>query len=157
MNEISLQSGSQPELRFSGQLIAETKFDVDLGDEQRRGFDLRVYAIADGGFVSTLRYQSTSELENQIFWYEDMDQFKDVENFFFVFEANEIIPGYDRLSRIDRARAASTCKLIANAYDASLYKFLDRVRNQSYQHNFADRAVEKANRPSILRALGLKR
>ena len=135
MNEILIQAENQPELRFNGQLITESKFEVDLGDEETRGFDLCVYAIDGGGFVSTLRYQTSSEFENQICWHEDMDQFKDVENFFFVFEANEIIRGYDRMNRSDRTRAASTCRQVANAYDASLYKFLDHVRSDLINRN----------------------
>lgn len=156
-NEILIQSESQPELKFNGQLVTETRFGVELGDEDVRQFELQVYAVDGGGFVSTLRYATTSEAEKANFWYEDMDLFKDVENFFYVFEANEVIKGFSQLNRNDREKASSVCKQVAKRYEASLFKFLDLVRRRTIQHKFGDRVIEKPTGSSLLRALGLKR
>lgn len=157
MNEILIRNENQPELRFNGQLIAETKFGVDFCDDATREFNLRVYAIENGGFVSMLQYDTTSDSEKPLVWYEDMDCFKDVENFFFVFEANEVIRDYDRLNRGNREQSASSCRRIAKAFETSLFQFLDHVRSRASQLKFGDRIAERESKPSILRALGLKR
>lgn len=157
MNEIQIQGEDRPELRFEGQLIAESRFEVDLDDEYDRSFVLQVYAIDGGGFVSTLRYATTSIAEKANFWYEDMDQFKDVENFFYVFEANEVIKGFGQLNRNDREKANLVCKRVAKRYESSMFKFLDLVRRRAIQQKFGDRMIEKSTGSSLLRALGLKR
>ena len=156
MSEILFQHKNQPELRFIGQLIAETEFSVDLDDNAIRKFNLRAFAIDGGGFVAVLQYQTTSDSEENLLSYEDMDQFKDVENFFYVFEANEVFRNFDALRRSDREAAGLICKRIAKAYESSLFKFLDVLRSRCQKQNLADRMEEKP-KPSILRTLGLKR
>lgn len=156
MNEILIRNENQSELRFQGQMIEEKKFSVELNDDERREFTLSAYAIEGGGFVPVLRYDTTSKSERPFVTFEELDQFKDVENFFYMFEAKEVIPGYDRLSRNDRERAAKTCKQIAKAYEDSLFRFLDIIGGRVSQQKFGDRVEVKA-KPSFLRTLGLKR
>jgi hypothetical protein len=156
MNEIRIQNETSPELCFRGQLISETKIDINLDDQEKRQFNLQVFAVEGGGFVATLLYQSSCDSEQRICWLEDMDQFKDVENFFYVFEANEVILGFDRLNRSDRENAALTCKRIAAGYENSLFRFLDTTRHRANEQKFGDRIPEKGNL-SIFRALGFKR
>lgn len=154
--EILLQHENQPKLRFTGQLIGETQFRVESEDEAIREFNLRAYAIEGGGFVAMLRYETTSEAENELVWYEEMDQFKDVENFFFVLVANEFVRDYKRLSRSDRELAGLICQQITKAYETSMFKFLDVLRSRCLQQQLVDRVEEKL-KPSIFRRLGLKR
>lgn len=157
MNEIVMRDKNRPEMRFNGQLIAETQFQVDLDDEEEREFKLQVYATEGGGYVANLQYDTTCPIETPVVNYEDMDLFKDVENFFYVFEANEVMQDLDRLKRSDRELRSLTYKRIAKAYENSMFKFLDVVRNRAHKEKFGDRVVEKPHRPSILRALGLTR
>ena len=156
MNEILIRHENQLDLCFQGQLIEETKFSIDLNDEERREFTLTAYAIEGGGFVPMLQYDTTSKSESPLVTYEELDQFKDVENFFYMFEAKEVIIGYDRLARSDREQAAKTCKQIAKVYEASLFRFLDLIGSRTSQQKFGDRVEVKA-KPSILRTLGLIR
>lgn len=157
MNEILIRNGNQPEMRFKGQSIEDSTFQVDLDDDESREFKLQVYAVEGGGFVTKLQYETTSENEKSVVLYEDMDLLKDVENFFLVFEANEIMPDLQRINRTDRLHLMSVYRQIAQVYEASMFKFLDLVRIRAWQQKFGDRVIEKVNKPSILRTLGLRR
>ncbi len=157
MNEILIQDGDKPELRFRGQLIADSEFMVELNDEQQRKFKLQVFGVEGGGFVSTLQYLTSCNSEKSTFLYEDMDLLKDVENFFFVFEANEVIRDLQAMSRVDREQRMLVYRQIAKVYESSVFRFLDVVRNRAKKLKFNDRVVENAEKPSILRTLGLKR
>ena len=157
MNEILLKHEGQPELRFTGQLVAETSFNADFKDEEKREFRLCVYAVEGGGYVAMLQYNTTSENEKPLVLYEDLDLFKDVENFFYLFEANEIMRKLKQVGQTERENLASLARRMVKAYESQMFKFLDLAHSRARQLELGDRLIEQPAKPSILRTLGLKK
>ena len=127
MNEISLKTNEQKQLSFVGELISESTSCVEFADGFARQFTLALYAIESGGFVPAIVYTSDHPEEQTGRIAEIVDLFKDVENFFFVFVASDVLP---RSKPVEREQCEARKKLetkLRLAYEDLTSTFLEEV------------------------------
>ncbi len=147
MNELLLRDGENHELRFTGELLVESTGDVEFDDQRPRKFIAKTYAVAGGGFVCSLEYQTTSEWEDSINLIESLDLMAEVEKFFYVFEPDEIFVDSQDLPPEELAKRPVLRKRVAAAYEAATFDLLDHLQTVSVPNGLdnkpADPAVEK--------------
>jgi hypothetical protein len=152
MNEILIQDLTGHELRFRGDLILESEKSIDLDDEHVRSVTVRVYAVKGGGFVPMMEYATSCPDENAILTFENVDCMKDVECFFFVFEATEVLGDPLKLPRQQGNQRATLGQRFARQFESLIFPFLDEVRETADALGYHDKPEEK--KPSLWNLLG---
>ena len=130
MSEITINTMGAKPVSFVGQLATQKEGVVEFADGIPRRYLLKVYTIESGGFVPSIEYFSDASNEQTGCVAETVDLFKDIENFFFVFVPEEVLPESKGLDRdaID-ARKKLSHKL-RKAYETLAFAFLDELKEE---------------------------
>ncbi len=127
MNEIVLNTIDESKVSFVGELVCKSAGVVEMCDGFNRQFALRLFANESGGFVPAIEYTSDNPNEKTGFVAEIVDLLKDVENFFFVFVADDLLQKQKPVERDQiEARRKLETKLRAT-YECLSSKFLEDV------------------------------
>lgn len=142
MNEYSIQSSDDIELKFNGALIHQDESTFSLDDSFDRKFSATVYAVDGGGFVASIEFQSNCPREKSVLWFEQLDSFEDVEKFYYVFDTAELTLPTNELSRDDTDVRDRISKSISKRFDKLMFQFLEDLKSEAEFHHFGDRVVE---------------
>ena len=142
MNEYTFQDDAGNELQFQGDLILERNSEVVIDKEFERSAAVRVYGIESGGFVPMIRYDSNSQKENSVKAFEIVDLLKDIECFFFVFEATEVFRKMSGLSRNDVNEQKEVVRLISKTIEKLVFELLDDLQSAAESKGFSDKPAE---------------
>lgn len=126
MNTFELEDSRGRMLRFDGMLATEASSVECFEDGVSRRYFLRVYKNTDGGFVGTIEFVTTGAEEASFHWFEQVDEAKDVENFFYVFEVSEYLPSVFKLPEGERGLAKKLARHLSKSYEATSFQCLDQ-------------------------------
>lgn len=169
MESFHITGPNQSELVFDGELLACINTPKTGGPDGERGYELALYRKAGGGYVVSVEYLTTYESEQPVTHAEVVDEPKDVENFFFVFEPCEYLD--EQLLRLlpdeqKRTLQKSLCRLYDQHVDEILkvlHADAEAAGGGSRSHEVQDNAEDDAgdDKPTepinrILGFLGLK-
>ena len=153
MNEYTFQDRAGNKLQFQGDLILERNNAIAIDNEYERSATVRVYGIESGGFVSGIEYESNSPNETNFKAFEAIDSLKDVECFFFVFEANEVFIKTSGLSRDDADEQKEVSRIISKEVEKLAFELLDDLHSAAESKGFIDKPAE-VKKKSMWRLLG---
>ena len=89
--EFRIERMNRPELVFEGEVLARVNAPKHDAFDETRGYELALYTNAAGGYVASVEYLTTCVNEQSVVCCEQVDEPKDVENFFLVFEPCEYL------------------------------------------------------------------
>jgi len=127
MNEITLNTMDGEVVSFVGDLVCQAEGCVEFSDGIDRNFGLKLYAIASGGFVPSIEYFSNSPMERTGCIAEIVDLAKDIENFFFVFTPEELLPDSAGLAQEEVETRTRLLNCLRKNYESLNFDFLDQV------------------------------
>ena len=127
MNEIILNTMDGDLVSFVGDLVCQTEGPVEFSDGIDRKFKLKLYAVESGGFVPSIEYLSDSPVERTGCIAEIVDLAKDIENFFFVFTPDELLPDSAGLPREEVEVRTRILACLRKTYESLNFNFLDQV------------------------------
>ena len=142
MNEYTFQDHVGNELQFEGDLILERNGAIEVDKEFERAVSVRVYGIESGGFVSILEYESNSPKETHVKVFEVVDLLKDVECFFFVFEATDVFKEDRIQDRDDVEEQKKVCRAISKRIENLVFELLDDLQSVAQSKGFIDKPAE---------------
>jgi hypothetical protein len=125
MNEIAFDTMDGKPIRFVGGLETQNERQVEFADGEIRKFALKLYRIKSGGFVPTIEFTSSLPTEKSGCIAEMVDQFKDIENFLFVFVPDNVLPKIDGLNRDESAARKKLSSQLRSTYESLTFEFLD--------------------------------
>ena len=113
------------ELVFRGELIAEVEKQVSLDDAISVRVKPQVFAVEGGGYVATLECKFPQGFEDSYQAFEEIEALQDVENFFYLFDPDEIFgdaaAGPEEDVRVVKRRL-DHC---STQYEKMIFAFLD--------------------------------
>ena len=130
MSEITINTMGAKPVSFVGKLATQKEGVVEFADGIQRRYLLKVYTIASGGFVPSIEYFSDASNEQTGCVAETVDLYKDIENFFFVFVPEEVLP---KSKGLDRDAVGARQKLstkLRKAYETLAFAFLDELKEK---------------------------
>ena len=142
MNDYTFQDHAGNELQFRGDLILERDDAIEINKEFERSATVRVYGIESGGFVPVIEYDSNSPNETHVIAFEIVDLLKDVESFFFLFEACETFRKTNGLTRDDLDEQKEVGRLISNKIEKLVFGLLDDLQGAAESKGFTDKPAE---------------
>ena len=132
MPQISLSTTGRDPLKFDGNLLVRVTSQRDQTVEGERGYDLYVYSRLKGGFVAAIDFVTTVDGEANQSVVETVDSLADVEDVFFAFEPEELLPPTLRSQLTPAQRQELLQRLYAN-YDKRVRDVLRQLRTQVSQ------------------------
>lgn len=129
MPQYSLSLPDRDPIVFHGDLLVRVESARDVAGDGERGYDLSVYSRDDGGYVAAIDFVTTVPLEENRGLIELVDTIADVEDFFFAFEPDELLPDLSRSGRTASDRQNVLQRLYAK-YDQRVKDVLDQLRSQ---------------------------
>ena len=142
MNEYTLQDHVGNEFQFQGDIILERSDAIKIDKEFERSLTVRVYGIDSGGFVPMLEYESNSPNETNVKAFEVVDSLKDVECFFFVFEASSVFEKAERLSNDEIDEQEKVGRAISSKIEKLVFELLDDLPSVAESKGFIDKPAE---------------
>lgn len=139
MNEILLETMDDRQVSFVGELQSQTEGKVEFADGMNRSFTLKLYTIESGGFVPWIEYASDVSGEQAGCIAEIVDEFKDIENFFFVFVPDDLLEKTNGLTRDEADARKKLLARLRKTYESLTFAFLDVL-----QEKFGPTDVESA-------------
>ena len=127
MKEIVLNTMSGKQVSFVGELVKESTGSIDMPDNFDRQFGLRLYDIESGGFVPSIEYTSNAPHEHSGCLAEIVDLPKDVENFFFVFVADDLLEESQVSDREDKEVRKKLVARLRASYEDLMSIFLEEI------------------------------
>ena len=143
MNEYTFQDDAGNEFQFSGDLIVERSDAIKIDEGFERSVTVGVYGVESGGFVPVLKYETNSPNENSVSRFEVVDALKDVECFFYVFEADEVFVGSDRLSTSELDEQTGLGRAISSTVEKLVFDLLDDLESVVESKGFVDKPVDE--------------
>ena len=119
------------EIQFRGELIAQDDCTVTFEDEHSYCMLVKAYAVEGGGYVSSLECQSPKSDEDPYLVFEEIDLLQDVENFFYVFESEDIFGEGMEALEDDHKLIDSRLKSLSTQYEKMVFKFLDQLHAEA--------------------------
>lgn len=125
MESVKLVLSEEKKLLFSGERLFHSRSEDCVVGSETRWFELSGFAREEGGFVPVICFHSKGEPPVTIA--ERVDEYKDIENFFFVFEPSEMLDRkpFMALSTKQRLRIE---KGLMGIYDTEVNKALLATR-----------------------------
>ena len=143
METVRIVINENRELVFVGEQVFLGRSDEFTTDAGTRWLELAVFARKDGGFAPVIFYRSTCESDVTIA--EHVDAYKDVENFFYVFEPTEVLDE-KKLMALPVEQRQRLTKTLTRLYDEQVNKALLAVRACAAEHPEQD-AVREEEKP----------
>ena len=128
MTEVQLETIDSSPVNFIGRLTCETEGQVEFPDGLTRMFRLKLYSVDSGGFVPSIEYASESSDEQSGCIAEIVDEFKDIENFFFVFVPEDLLPKATTHSRKEEDVHRKLSARMRKTYESLTFAFLDKLK-----------------------------
>lgn len=129
MNTFELEDSRGRKLRFDGVLATKASSAESFEDGISRQYSLRIYENVCGGFVVTIEFLTTGNEEASFRWFEQVDEVKDVENFFYVFEVSEYLPSVSKLPEGERDQAKRLTRHLSKSYETTSFQCLDQFNS----------------------------
>ncbi|MEM8681636.1 MAG: hypothetical protein AAGF97_19995 [Planctomycetota bacterium] len=131
MPQISLSVTDHEPMEFTGRRLVRVEGSRDPSSTGWRRYDLSVYTVEAGGFVAAIDFISTVPNEPNRSVVEAVDRLTDVEDFFFAFEPDELLPAtIPNLSLSHRQELLQ--RLYAN-YDRQVKDVLNELHREASQ------------------------
>ena len=158
MESFKIKRTDYSDLEFSGELLKRINTPMHSTPDGKRGYELAIYAKSGAGYVASVEYQTTFDSERRVTIADFVDQAKDVENFFFVFEPCEFLD-QDLIRQMPQDQRKRLQKALSRLYDGHVDSILKALQEYALQHpeQDVDESLEKTPAPKsrILGLLGL--
>lgn len=143
------------EIQFRGELIAQGDNTVTFEDATSYCMSARAYAIDGGGYVSSLECRFPESDEDPYLVFEEIDLLQDVENFFYVFESNEIFSEGMKSLGDDHELIASRLKRLSTQYEKMVFDFLDQFQAEAAARGTQDKTKPAPSESTFWKKLGI--
>ncbi|MDB4766216.1 hypothetical protein OAG71_00865 [bacterium] len=144
------------EVQFEGELIAVGECTVTFDDSSSYHMVARAYAVEGGGYVSSLECKLPAHCGNTYWACEEIDSVHDIENFFYVFESDDIF-GEGLVPLVnDREQVAKRLKRLSAKYEKMVFDFLDQVQYEAASRGSKDKAKPIPGESSFWKKLGIR-
>ncbi len=128
MQKIHLESGMSDRLTldFVGELLSQVSSEKDTTERGTRHYELSVFRTEERLFVGAIFFRSTVEGEVGGSLAETLDSEKDVEDFFFAFEPDELVDKGMR-SRLGAEDLADLLRRLYEHYEAAVQLLVSQL------------------------------
>ena len=138
MQTISLRSDRDRVVTFEGELLSSFEQQIQTAGDPIRTIAGRVFALANGGFVAEVTFDSDEPQEPGIVEVEQIDHFEDVDKFFYVLDLYESLCNHIS-GRAEQEACSSRAKRLEREYHKVLFPFLDELKKQVAERGLCDR------------------
>ena len=125
MQEFNIQTVGGEPITFTGQRIGRQEGNVEHPDPFERSIVLELYVTDRGGFVATKTYFSSNDVERAGCVAEKLDSAKEVENCFFVFVPDDLLPKTQTATREEQDLRKQLSVAIKAAFDKLTFAILN--------------------------------
>ena len=143
------------EIQFEGELIASGDTTVTFDDSNSCCMVAKAYAVAGGGYVTLLECKFPESCGGKYRTFEEIDSLHDIENFFYVFESDDIFGEGLKPLKNDRDQTAARLKKLSAEYEKMVFDFLDQLHAESAARGLQDKVKAKPAEKSIWKKLGI--
>ena len=144
------------DFQFQGELIVVGETTVTFDDASSCCMVARVYAVEGGGYVSSLECRFPKGCGDTHWACEEIDSLQDVENFFYVFESDDIFGEGLKPLKNDRDKVAKRLKRLSAEYEKMVFDFLDEVQSEAASRGVEDKAKPIPVESSIWKKFGIR-
>ena len=144
------------EFQFEGELIVTGEITVTFDDSSSCCMVARAYAAEGGGYVASLECRFPEGCGDTYWACEEIDSLHDIENFFYVFESDDIF-GEGLVPLVnDREQVAKRLKRLSAKYEKMVFDFLDQVQYEAASRGSKDKAKPIPVESSFWKKLGIR-
>ena len=144
------------ELEFQGEQISVGTCIVTFEDKSSCRMTARAYAVEGGGYVASLECNFPEGGGNTYWACEEVDSLHEIENFYYVFESDDIFgQGLKPLGN-DHDQVAKRLKILSAEYEKMVFDFLDQVQSEAHVRGTHDKPKTTPAGNSIWKKLGIK-